>query len=90
MFYCYVSVRHLHRSRTSFFTLQINTDETKVTYGAGPTGEFQVMSPIKSVLYTVNGTTTTVVGTDKTVNIMKTSDIADEVLTLVNDDYFAV
>lgn len=48
------------------------------------------MTPIKSVLYTVNGTTTTVAGTDKTVNIMKTSDIADEVLTLVNDDYFAV
>lgn len=55
------------------------------------------MTPIKSVLYTVNGTpytvngtTTTDAGTYKTVNIMKTSDIADEVLILVNDDYLAV
>lgn len=53
------------------------------------------MTPIKSVLYTVNGTphtvnTTTDEGTYKTVNIMKTSDIADEVLTLVDDHYFAV
>lgn len=66
-------------------------------YGTGPTGEFQLMTPIKSVLYTVNGTpytvngtTTTDAGTYKTVNIMKTSDIADEVLILVNDDYLAV
>nr|XP_034310746.1 uncharacterized protein LOC105342423 [Crassostrea gigas] len=76
---------------------EINTDQTKVTYGVGPTGEFQVMTPIESVLYTVNGTphtvngtTTTDEGTYKTVNIMKTSDIADEVLTLVDDHYFAV
>lgn len=75
---------------TDTLVTEVNTDRKKATLSSGPSGEFQVLTPIASVLYTVNGTTTTVPGTDTAVNIMKTSDIADEVLKLTNNDYFSV
>lgn len=45
---------------------------------------------IKLVFYMVNGIIIIVVGIDKIVNIMKISDIVDEVFIFVNDDYFVV
>lgn len=65
-------------------------DEMKVMYGVGFIGEFQVMILIKLVFYMVNGIIIIVVGIDKIVNIMKISDIVDEVFIFVNDDYFIV
>lgn len=54
-------------------------------YGVGFIGEFQVMILIKLVFYMVNGIIIIVVGIDKIVNIMKISDIVDEVFIFVND-----
>lgn len=65
-------------------------DEMKVMYGVGFIGEFQVMILIKLVFYMVNGIIIIVVGIDKIVNIMKISNIVDEVFIFVNDDYFIV
>lgn len=59
-------------------------------YGIGFIGEFQLMILIKLVFYMVNGIIIIDVGIYKIVNIMKISDIVDEVFIFVNDDYFVV
>lgn len=66
-------------------------------YGVGFIGEFQVMILIELVFYMVNGIFYMVngiiiidVGIYKIVNIMKISDIVDEVFIFVDDYYFVV
>ena len=69
---------------------QVDTDSTKIKVSATPTGTLLVTAPIQSVVYNVTGSMKTITGSTNPVDIMSSTEIANEVVPLIYDDYFKV
>ena len=68
---------------------QVDTDSTKIKVSATPTGTLLVTAPIQTVVY-VTGSMKTISGSTNPVDIMSSTEIANEVVPLIYDDYFKV
>ena len=69
---------------------QVDTDSTKIKVSATPTGTLLVTAPIQTVVYNVTGSMKTISGSTNPVDIMSSTEIANEVVPLIYDDYFKV
>mmetsp|Transcript_22873 Transcript_22873/g.36480 ORF Transcript_22873/g.36480 Transcript_22873/m.36480 type:complete len:99 (+) Transcript_22873:138-434(+) len=69
---------------------EVDTDSTKIKVSATPTGTLLVTAPIQTVVYNVTGSMKTISGSTNPVDIMSSTEIANEVVPLIYDDYFKV